>query len=146
MDFQIVYNTPHRIPLGVPIALYFYMTGLSAGSFVISVIATIGGRAEFKPIGRLTAVLSPLLLMLAPLNLIYDLEQKPRFWHLFTYFNPTSPITYGSFLLTLYPMVGVIYAYFPFKGITGGAQISRTTGRMRQAHVMRCRLSDCTTL
>jgi tetrathionate reductase subunit C len=74
------------------------------------------------------------------------LEQKPRFWHLFTYFNPTSPITYGSFLLTLYPMVGVIYAYFPFKGITGGAQISRTTGRMRQAHVMRCRLSDCTTL
>lgn len=128
MDFQVVYNTPHHIPLGVPIALYFYMTGLSAGSFVISVIATIGGRTEFKPIGRLTAVLAPVLLMLAPLNLIYDLEQKPRFWHLFTYFNPTSPITYGSFLLTLYPMVGVIYAYFLFKGITRWARFFGVLG------------------
>lgn len=116
MDLQVVYNTPHEIPLGVPIALYFYLTGLSAGSFVISVIAVIGGKKEFKPLGRIGAVVAPVALMVAPLFLIVDLEQPMRFWHLFVFMNPQSPITYGSFLLTVYPINGIIYAWFLFRG------------------------------
>jgi len=60
--------------------------------------------------------LAPILLLLAPIMLIIDLEQPPRFWHLFLYLNLKSPITYGSFLLTLYPINGLIYAWFLFKG------------------------------
>ncbi len=116
MDIQTVYNTPHEIPLGVPIAIYFYLTGLSAGSFVISVISVIGGKKEFKPLGRIGAVIAPILLMLAPFFLIIDLAQPMRFWHLFVFMNPQSPITYGSFLLTLYPINGIIYAWFLFRG------------------------------
>lgn len=116
MDIQAVYNTPHHIPLGIFIAVYFYFTGLSAGSFVISVISTIGGRTEYKPIGRIGAVVAPLTLMIAPLFLIVDLEQPFRFWHLFVYLNPTSPITYGSFLLTIYPISSLIYAWFLYSG------------------------------
>jgi len=92
------------------IGQYFFFTGLSAGSFVISVIATLLGRKEFKPIGKITAILAPILLIIAPINLIADLEQPLRFWHLFLYYNWTSPITYGSFLLTAYPIMGIIYA------------------------------------
>lgn len=116
MDFKIVYNIHSEMPLGALIAVYFYLTGLSAGSFVISVISTIGGKTEYKPIGRIGAVLAPLLLLLAPLALIIDLEQQPRFWHLFLYLNLKSPITYGSFLLMLYPINGIIYAWYLFKG------------------------------
>lgn len=116
MDFQVVYNTPHEIPLGVAIAIYFYLTGLSAGSFVISVIAVLGGKKEFKPLGRIGAVAAPIALMVAPLFLIIDLEQPMRFWHLFVFMNPQSPITYGSFLLTFYPINGIIYAWFLFRG------------------------------
>ncbi len=116
MDFKIVYNIHYEMPLGALIAVYFYLTGLSAGSFVISVISTIGGKTEYKPIGRIGAVLAPLLLLLAPLALIIDLEQQPRFWHLFLYLNLKSPITYGSFLLMLYPINGIIYAWYLFKG------------------------------
>ena len=116
MDVGIVYNTQHVIPLGVLLAFYFYLTGLSAGSFVISVISTIGGKTEYKPIGRIGAVIAPILLMLAPMMLIFDLEQPFRFWHLFFYLNMKSPITYGSFLLTLYPINGIIYAWFLFGG------------------------------
>jgi tetrathionate reductase subunit C len=89
---------------------------LSAGSFVVSVIATIGGKTEYKPLGKIGAVLAPILLILAPLNLIVDLEMPLRFWHLFVYLNFTSPITYGTFLLTIYPISGLIYAWFVFKG------------------------------
>lgn len=116
MDIKILYNTPHEIPLGILIATYFYLTGLSAGSFVISVIANIGGQKQYKPIGRIGAILAPILLVFAPITLIVDLEQPFRFWHLFFYLNFTSPITYGSFLLTLYPINGIIYAWFTFLG------------------------------
>ncbi|MCL5105280.1 MAG: polysulfide reductase NrfD [Armatimonadetes bacterium] len=123
MDIQVVYNTPHEIPLGVPIAVYFYLTGLSAGSFVVSVISVIGGKKEFKPLGRIGAVAAPILLMLAPLFLIVDLAQPMRFWHLFVFMNPQSPITYGSFLLTAYPINGLIYAWFLFRGDQGLAKL-----------------------
>src|SRR3989304_8602454 len=116
MDVNVVYNTPYEMPLGYMIATYFYLTGLSAGSFVISVIATVGGKIEYKPFGKIGAVIAPVLLMLAPLTLIVDLEQPFRFWHLFLYLNMKSPITYGSFLLTAYPINGVIYAWYLFTG------------------------------
>lgn len=116
MDVNVVYNTPYEMPLGYLIATYFYLTGLSAGSFVISVIATVGGKIEYKPFGKIGAVIAPILLMLAPLTLIVDLEQPFRFWHLFLYLNMKSPITYGSFLLTAYPINGIIYAWYLFTG------------------------------
>ena len=128
MDFKIFYNIHYEMPLGLPIAFYFYLTGLSAGSFVISVISTIGGRVEYKPIGRIGAILAPILLILAPLTLIIDLEQPPRFWHLFLYLNLKSPITYGSFLLTAYPINGLIYAYYLFKGNARLAKIMGLIG------------------
>jgi len=116
MDVNVVYNTPYEMPLGYWIATYFYLTGLSAGSFVISVLSTLGGKTEFKPLGRIGALMAPILLVLAPSTLIVDLEQPLRFWHLFLYLNPKSPITYGSFLLTAYPINGIIYAYYLFTG------------------------------
>jgi formate-dependent nitrite reductase membrane component NrfD len=109
-DINVVYSVEHQLPLIIYIGQYFFFTGLSAGSFVISVIATLLGRKEFKPIGKITAILAPALLIIAPINLIADLEQPLRFWHLFLFYNWTSPITYGSFLLTAYPIVGIIYA------------------------------------
>jgi len=113
-DISIIYNTPHSMPLGILIAQYFYLTGLSAGSFVVSVIAILGGKEEYKPLGKIGAVLAPVCLVMAPLNLIADMWQPARFWHLFFYFNPQSPITYGSLLLTSYPISATIYAYFVY--------------------------------
>jgi formate-dependent nitrite reductase membrane component NrfD len=48
--------------------------------------------------------------------LLIDLEQPLRFWHLILYLRITSPITWGTFLLTLYPMNCIVYGYFMFKG------------------------------
>lgn len=124
-EINVLYNAPNEIPLGILLAIYFYLTGLSAGSFVISVISTIGGKIEYKPIGKIGAVMAPLLLMVAPINLVIDLEQPLRSWHLFVYMSPTSPITYGSFLLTAYPISGIIYAFYVF---TNNQRMSRIFG------------------
>ncbi len=115
-EITVVYNVFHEEPLGPLIALYFYMTGLSAGSFLLSTLAYGFGMKKFKPLGKIGVVMATVLLVLAPLNLIADLGQPWRFWHLFPYLNPTSPITYGSFLLTIYPLNCLIYAFFMFRG------------------------------
>lgn len=112
----IIYNVHHEEALGPLIALYFFMTGLSAGSFILSTLAYGFGIKRFKPLGKIGIVLATVLLVLAPINLIADLGQPWRFWHLFPYLNFTSPITYGTFLLTLYPINCLIYAFFMFRG------------------------------
>lgn len=117
-EATIWYNVFHEPPLGLPIAIYFYMTGLSAGSFIMSTLAYGFGIKKYKPLGKVGVVLATMLLAMAPLNLIIDLGQPLRFWHLFPYLQSTSPITYGSFLLTLYPLNCVVYGAFMFAGNT----------------------------
>ncbi|MBM2815107.1 MAG: Oxidoreductase [Ignavibacteria bacterium] len=112
---NIIYNVYHTPPLEFPIAVYFYLTGLSAGSFLLSTLAYGFGIEKFKPLGLLGVSLAVILLILAPINLIIDLEQPMRFWHLFPYLNMKSPITYGTFLLSLYPLNAIIYGYFMYK-------------------------------
>lgn len=116
MNVNILYNVEHEMPLGIPIALYFYLTGLSAGSFIISTLAYGFGMLKFKPLGKIGVVLATCLLMIAPMILLVDLEQPLRFWHLILYLRITSPITWGTFLLSLYPLNCVVYGYFMFKG------------------------------
>jgi len=74
MDVNIIYNVHHEMPLGIPIAAYFYLTGLSAGSFIISTLAYGFGLVRFKPIGKIGVVMATLLLMAAPMILLVDLE------------------------------------------------------------------------
>jgi Ni/Fe-hydrogenase subunit HybB-like protein len=116
MDVNIIYNIEHEMPLGILISLYFYLTGLSAGSFIISTFAYGFGMIRFKPLGKIGVVMATLLLLIAPMTLLVDLEQPFRFWHLILYLRITSPITWGTFLLTLYPMNCIVYGYFMFKG------------------------------
>jgi Ni/Fe-hydrogenase subunit HybB-like protein len=116
MDVNIIYNVEHEMHLGIPIATYFYLTGLSAGSFIISTMAYGFGMVRFKPLGKIGVVMATLLLMAAPVILLIDLEQPLRFWHLILYLRITSPITWGTFLLSLYPMNCIVYGYFMFKG------------------------------
>lgn len=113
---RVTYNVHHEIALGPLVANYFYMTGLSAGSFILSTLAYGFGVKKYKPIAKTGVVMATLLLVFAPLNLILELEQPLRFWELFFFINITSAISWGSFLLTLYPLNCVIYGWFMFKG------------------------------
>ena len=115
----------HPLPIdyawGILPAIYFYLTGLSAASFVISTLANVFGMVKFKAVGRIGAVLAPLCLTLAPAMLITDLESPQRFWYLlrynfFPHFQPSSPMAFGTWLLSIYPLEAIVYAYFLFTG------------------------------
>lgn len=105
-------NIDHPVQLGVMIAIYFFYTGLSAGAFVLSSLGTVFGIKKYKSIAKAGVVMAIALLAIAPLHLIGDLEQPQRFYTLFYRLNPHSAISYGTFLLTLYPLNSVIYLWF----------------------------------
>ncbi len=129
MEGSVIYNIPgfanSAMPMGWPIAVYFFLTGSLAGLYITSVIATLLKKEEWKPVAKMGAVGSVVLLLTAPVLLIVDLNQPFRFWHLFVYLNPTSPLTWGSFFLALDAIVCLVYTYFVLQG---NARLARIWG------------------
>jgi tetrathionate reductase subunit C len=113
---QLLYDIHNGETFGTLIAIYFYLTGLSAGSFIISTLSYGFGFERFKPLGKIGIIIATLLLVAAPMFLLAHCGQRLRVWHLFVYMRFTSPITWGSFLLTLYPINCIIYGFFMFRG------------------------------
>jgi len=95
--------------------MYFYLTGLSAGSFILSTLAYGFGLNQYKPLGKAGVVVATIVLIIAPFFLLIHIGMPSRAWHLFVYLNMASPITWGSFLLILYPINCIIYGYFMFR-------------------------------
>ncbi len=116
MEPSIIYNIHNGETFGILIAIYFYLTGLSAGSFILSTLAYAFGIEQYRPLGKIGVVLATLLLVIAPLFLLLHAGRPMRAWHLFVLLRGTSPITWGSFLLTLYPINCLIYGFFMFRG------------------------------
>ncbi len=123
MEGRVIYNVFHHPSFGILIATYFYLTGLSAGSFILSTLAYGFGIQRYKPLGKTGIVLATLLLILAPLFLLLHVGRPLRAWHLFVYLHATSPITWGSFFLTIYPLNCFIYGYYIFRGDEGRARV-----------------------
>jgi len=113
---QIVYDVHYQTTLAFMISFYFYLTGLSAGSFMISTLSYGFGFEKFKAASKMGVVVAVLLLLLAPEFLLMQVAWPVKsLWHNFVYLNPVSAISYGAFLLVLYPLNSIIYGIFMFR-------------------------------
>jgi tetrathionate reductase subunit C len=116
MEVQLLYNVFHVESVSLLIAIYFHIVGLHAGCSIVSITATLLGKSEYKPVAKIGAIFVIILFSISPIFLLTDLFQPLRFWYLFLYFNPTSPLSWGTFILCAYPIFTGIYIYFLFKG------------------------------
>lgn len=90
---------------GWEIAIYLFLGGLVAGAMIISGYFIIKGKAKddycscfFIPL------LSFILLSIGMLALFLDLEHKLYVWRMYVTFQPTSPMSWGAWILILvYP-------------------------------------------
>ena len=114
---KVVFDVQYQTTLAFLISYYFYCTGLSAGSFMISTLSYGFGLEKFKPASKMGVVVAVLLLLLAPQFLLMQVGWPIKsVWNHFVYFNPLSSMSYGAFLLMLYPMNSVVYGIFMFQG------------------------------
>lgn len=99
---------------------YLYLGGLAGASSVLAAGSELTGRATLARAGKLTALGAVTLSLVA---LVHDLGRPARFLHMLRVLKPSSPMSVGSWLLTLYaPVAGVAAA-------TDVAGVLRRTGR-----------------
>ncbi len=119
---QFIYPNEMAQPViwGVLIAIYPYITGLVAGSFIVSSLAYALGKTNYKKVAGIAVLLSFTLLLIAPLPLIADLKQPDRAWEIFTrpHLVPTSaypnisPMAVFGYLLIGYIILMAIEIIF----------------------------------
>lgn len=122
-DIIVLYNVPHPEPFGFLITLFVSVTGLNSGSYIASFIFTYLGKKDYLPLAKFSALAVMLLWVIAPLLLLLDIGQPLRFWHLFAYFNPESPLSWGTLVLTAYPFTAAVYVYYLFREELGKAML-----------------------
>lgn len=90
------------IPWGMWVAIYIYFVGLSAGSFLLSMLVYVFGMHQYEKVGRM-ALLSALFSLFAGILFIWiDLGHPERFWLLFVRWNPTSVMAWEFFFYLFY--------------------------------------------
>ena len=122
-DVFVTYNVAHAAPFGFLIVLFTSITGLNAGSYLASVIFTYLGKKEYLPLAKFSALVVIFLWAVAPILLLLDIAQPLRFWHLFVYFDPQSPMAWGTLFLTAYPFLASVYIWYLFQNNMAKAKL-----------------------
>jgi molybdopterin-containing oxidoreductase family membrane subunit len=92
-------------PWGLWFTNYMYYVGLSAGGLVVYASVHLFGAEQFRPLARLAVLQAGVLVMLALLGIITDMERPWRaVWMLLTP-NPSSPFVYTGSAANIYMMI-----------------------------------------
>jgi formate-dependent nitrite reductase membrane component NrfD len=80
------------------IAVYFYLGGISSGSFVLGALADLSGE-RWRALARTAYAVSFVAMLPCPALLIHDLGMPSRFHHMMRIFKPSSPMNLGVWAL-----------------------------------------------
>lgn len=106
MEFKLV----EQMSFDWMIAVYFFLGGLSAGSYSFSVAANYW-KKEFMPLAKTAAIITPVCLAAGLFFLLFDLGQPFRAWRLFTSFTVTSALSWGVWFLNIFFVISALYAF-----------------------------------
>lgn len=106
--------------------IYMFMAGLGSGVYFFSVFGNYW-RDEFRPLAKTSSLLTPIFVAIGMLFLLIELGRPLRMWRLFINFRPKSAISWGVWLLGIFFVLSVVYAYLLRKG-DGKAKIFAYAG------------------
>jgi len=115
-EFTSYYGRPvlKAAPWSVDIPAYLFLGGLAAGSSMLGAGADVTGRTSLKRPARLMALGAITGSMFA---LVHDLGRPARFVNMLRVAKPTSPMSVGTWILTMYG---------PLAGLAGAAELAET--------------------
>jgi formate-dependent nitrite reductase membrane component NrfD len=108
------YNIFHELSYNWMIVVYFFLGGLAAGSFLLGFILKYWTRA-CKDLGKILSIVSPFILGLGMLFLLFELGKPFRFYYLFLNFVPTSAVSWGGYILNILIILAFLQAWFLYK-------------------------------
>jgi len=114
-------------PWGLWFTNYMYYIGLSAGGLIVYASVHLFGAKQFAPLARLAVLQAGVLVMMALLGIITDMERPWRaVWMLLTP-NPSSPFVYTGSAANIYMIICFIDLWVLITGKGGHKLAHRMT-------------------
>jgi formate-dependent nitrite reductase membrane component NrfD len=128
-EFTSYYGRPvvKAAPWTHDIPAYLFLGGVAAGSSLLAAGADLTSRPVLRRTGRLAALVGLILSMLA---LVRDLGRPERFHHMLRVAKPTSPMSVGTWILTLYGPLAGLAAAAELRGLLPRRRQGGATGRL----------------
>jgi tetrathionate reductase subunit C len=95
---------------------YFFLIGLSYGSFMLTLPYFVFGRTRHERLGRLALLGALVCGLTAPVALLADLHGPGRFLNFYLHFQPQSWMSWGSFFIPVYLGGLLVYAWLALRG------------------------------
>ncbi len=103
---------------GWEVPIYLFLGGLSAGLLIVaSVLLLTKKDAKESVTVKLASIMSPLVLSFGMIFLFLDLANKLNVWRFYTAFIPTSPMSWGSWLLVVFMPFSFAQAIILYKDL-----------------------------
>ena len=99
----------------IQIVMYPYLTGLVAGAFVLSSLYHVFGQEDLKDIAKFALVFSFALLIVAPMPLLFHLQQPMRNWEVMLTPHFTSAIAAFGMVYSFYMAIVVSEIWFVYR-------------------------------
>ncbi len=134
-----------HIEWGYLIICYLFLGGLSAGLFFVSALSTFlqkDGTPTHARIAKWGALLSPWPVIIGSGLLVFDLGNWYRFYKLFLHFQYVSPMSVGAWLLMLFSLITLVYAFAWLTAAERDALFARVPNKLRLLHVLNVDLTS----
>ncbi len=121
MEFHAIHETPFVFPndlhpaWSIMIVLYPYVTGMVAGSFVVSALYHVFGREDLRPVARLAVVTSLCFCACATLPLLLHLHQPFRALNVVATPSPSSAMAGFGFIYSFYMLLLLVDVWLLFR-------------------------------
>lgn len=103
----------------IRLVLDLFLGGLGVGAFLVAVIASYFDKEKYENIIKTGAYLSPIAVIIGLILLVSELKQPQRFITTFWNTNPTSVLSWGVFLQSIFVLIALIYAWLVYSGSSG---------------------------
>jgi polysulfide reductase chain C len=91
-----------------PIWVYLFVAGVAGGGFFATFLVSQFSGGRYKHLLKISAWIGVPLVGIGVLLLVIDLGNQLYFWHLMVRFLPISAMSIGTWILTLWAIIGVI--------------------------------------
>lgn len=114
-------------PWGLWFTNYMYYIGLSAGGLVVYASVHLFGAKQFEPLSRLAVLQAGVLVMMALLGIITDMERPWRAIYMLLTPNPSSPFIYTGSAANIYMIICFVDLWILITGKGGHKLAHRMT-------------------
>lgn len=111
MDITWGASASHEIAWGGMIAIYLFLAGIAAGAFLAAALTDLFGKNRPAKLIRAGAYIPPIAIMVGLLLLVFDLDRPLSFWKLLFNINFGSVMSLGTFIISFFTAVSLVYAY-----------------------------------